>query len=188
MKKLSLFSIILASSLLLSACGRQPADNQNKPTDNQAENKFSLRELISKGVAQKCTYSSSNEDGNFTGEVVISGNKFRQTITIASNGEEKTMHYISDGQYIYTWEGNGNAFAAKFPADFGETDSDSEDDVQEFDYSHADLDSEYQGECLPTTVSDADFQAPKDINFQDYGQMMNQWQNMNTSDFMNPEQ
>ena len=177
MKKYLSLSLILVSSLLLSACGRQTTSNQNSQVEKKMENKFSLRQLMSQGIAQKCTYSISNEEGAFTGEVIISGNKFRQTMTTKSNGEEKTMHYISDGQYIYTWQGNGDTFAVKFPADFN-SDVGTEDKPQDFEYSQADLDSEYQGDCSPTTVSDADFQVPQNVNFQDYGQMMNQWQNM----------
>ena len=51
-----------------------------------------------------------------------------------------------------------------------------------------DLDSDFQGTCSPTTVSESDFHAPSDVQFTDYSQLMEQWQNMDASDFMNLEQ
>ena len=35
-----------------------------------------------------------------------------------------------------------------------------------------DLDQEYQYNCTPTVVSESDFQPPKDIEFVDYSQFM----------------
>ena len=40
---------------------------------------FSLKELLAKNIAQKCTWQTSGEQGNGQGEIIIKGNKFKQT-------------------------------------------------------------------------------------------------------------
>ena len=81
MKKLTAFSLIIVSSLLLSACvgpkNSPPADTDSSPV-SQSTKDFSLRDLIAQNTPQKCLFSSQNRPENFEGEVIIHGPKFKQ--------------------------------------------------------------------------------------------------------------
>jgi hypothetical protein len=181
MKKTLSLGLILASSLFLSACTTQKtvSDSQSANSDNnkQEENlSFSLRDLISANVPQKCIYTGSNQDGSFESEIIISGKKFNQTIKTKSADGEQTINSISDGEYVYTWGSHavGGTFAIKLKADFDtqatpESQGNSDKNIAA---SQVDLDTDYQGKCSPTIVTDAKFQPPKDVKFEDYSKFL----------------
>jgi len=179
MNKSFTLGLVLVSSFLLSGCGQQTSNNQSvKSEDKSDASSFSLRKLIAQNIPQKCTYSGSNQEGSFTSEIIISGKKFNQIITYKSTEGEEKINSISDGEYVYTWGSHvaGGAFAIKMKADFDtkatpeiKENSESVGDVSE---SQTDLDTDYQGKCSPTVVTDANFQPPKDVKFEDYSKFL----------------
>ena len=179
MNKSFTLGLVLVSSFLLSGCGQQTANNQNTKSENKSDiSSFSLRQLIAQNIPQKCTYSGSNEEGSFTSEVIISGKKFNQVITYKSTEGEEKINSISDGEYVYTWgthAANGGTFAIKLKADFDTSSSPETDDQPaggDVANSQVDLDTDYQGKCSPTVVTDANFQPPKDVKFEDYSKFL----------------
>lgn len=178
MKKNLSLSLILVSSLFLSACGVKNNDSLDASTKPDNKNSFSLRELIAQNIPQKCIYSGSSEEGSFDSEIIISGKKFNQIIKTKSTDGEQTINSVSDGEYIYTWgshAANGGTFAIKLKADFDTSSSSETNDKptgQEITNSQVDLDTDYQGKCSPTVVTDANFQPPKDIKFEDYSKFL----------------
>ena len=179
MNKPLTFGLVLASSFLLSGCGQQTSNNQSAKSEDKSDtSSFSLRELIAKNIPQKCTYSGSNQEGSFTSEIIISGKKFNQVITYKSAEGEEKINSISDGEYVYTWgsHSTGGTFATKLKADFDtkstpemEENQEATGDVAE---SQTDLDSKFDGKCSPTVVTDANFQPPKDVKFEDYSKFL----------------
>jgi len=183
MKKYLFSGLIILSSLFLTACTNKNTTSNTQPENNsnnqQEENSsFSLRDLISQNIPQKCTYTGSNQDGSFESEIIINGKKFNQTIKTKSVEGEQTINSVSDGEYVYTWGSHvaGGTFALKLKTDF-DTQSTSENSTnettgQEIVESQIDLDTDYQGKCSPTIVTDASFQPPKDIKFEDYSKFL----------------
>lgn len=187
MKKIFQIGLVLSTALILSACGLQTksGDQNNSSTDNSTNSskEFSLRDLISQNIPQKCIYSGQDEEGAYESEIIVSGEKFKQTITYKSAAGEEKINSISDGEYVYTWgtHSTGTTFATKLKADFDTSSpevEESEESSDEISESQVDLDADFEGSCSPTVVSDADFQPPKDIQFQDYSQMMEDWQKL----------
>lgn len=187
MKKIIQLGLVLSSALILSACGLQTkSGDQNNTTNNSTDNssKFSIRELIAKNIPQKCTYTGSNEEGSYTSDIIISGKKFKQTIVYKSTEGEEKINSISDGEYVYTWgtHSTGSTFATKLKADFDATKApeveENDDSVGDMSGTSVDLDADFEGKCSPAVVSDADFQPPKDVQFQDYSKMMEDWQKL----------
>jgi hypothetical protein len=179
MKKTLSLGLILASSLFLSACGNQNNNsslNQSSNNTDSSKSSFSLRELIAQNIPQKCTYTGTSQDGTFESEIIISGKKFNQVIKTKSTDGEQTINSVSDGEYVYTWgsHATGGTFAIKLKADFDTkaTPSTEETTGQNVAASQVDLDTDYQGKCSPTVVTDANFQAPKDIKFEDYSKFL----------------
>lgn len=183
MKKYLKLSLIIASSLFLSACGTEVKNSSNDSTtttpsevNEKSGSSFSIRDLIAKNIPQKCTYSVVNEEGSFDSEIIISGNKFKQVVTVKSEIGEEKINSVSDGEYIYTWGSNSSQgdFAIKTKADFDINSEISEGEPSDVDYKQVDLDSEFQGKCSPTVVSSSDFQPPANIKFQDINEMIEQ--------------
>lgn len=180
MNKSLTLGLVLASSLLLSGCGQQNSNNQNTKNEDKTDtSSFSLRELIAQNIPQKCTYVGSNEEGSYTSEIIISGKKFNQTISYKSSEGEEKINSISDGEYIYTWgkHSTGGTFATKLKADFDTKTDFPEQEVPEeaigdVSESQTDLDAKFEGDCSPTVVTDANFQPPKDVKFEDYSKFL----------------
>ncbi len=182
MKKYLFSGLIVFSALFLTACTNQN-NTANTKTENNSDTKqeenssFSLRDLIAKNIPQKCTYTGSNQDGSFTSEIIISGKKFNQIIKTKSSDGEQTINSVSDGEYVYTWgtHSTGGTFALKLKADFdtaSKPETNNQASGQEIASSQVDLDTNYQGKCTPTVVTDANFQAPKDVKFEDYSKFL----------------
>ena len=183
MKKNLSLSLILVSSLFLSACGVKDNNSSTKtdsPKENSPKSSFSIRDLIAQNIPQKCTWSGQNEDGSFTTEMVISGKKFNQVITFRSAEGEEKINSISDGEYVYTWgnHSTGGTFATKLKADFSENATntpeikDNAEAIGNLSETQTDLDSKFEGDCSPTIVTDANFQPPKDVKFEDYSKFL----------------
>lgn len=183
MKKIIQLGLVLSSALILSACGLQTKSNtqNNNSNQNQVQNqaqKFSLKDLISQGISQKCTWENNQDGQKSSGEMLIKGNKFNQTIKIDNPNGQTEFKSISDGQWLYTWSNDstaGNmAFKTKLedPKDLTNGQSDDQNS------SGINWNQQYEFHCSPTVTTDADFQPPKDVQFQDYSKMMEDWQKL----------
>lgn len=78
-----------------------------------------------------------------------------------------------------------DTFAIKLKADFdtkSAPETNTQSAGQEVAESQVDLDTNYQGKCSPTVVTDTNFQPPKDIQFQDYTQMMEDFEKLMPSE------
>ena len=180
MKKYLFSGLIVFSSLFLTSCTTQNtssnSNNSNNETQKETSSSFSIRQLIAQNIPQKCTYIGTNEDGTFESEIIINGKKFSQTIKTKSADGEQTINSVSDGDYVYTWGSHttGGTFAIKLKADFDNqiTPEVENSSSQNIAASQVDLDTDYQGECSPTVVTDTNFQPPKDIKFEDYSKFL----------------
>ena len=175
MKKIFSLGLILTASFLLSACSLPQKNGSDQSSNsNQEAQEFSLKDLITKNIPQRCTWSVEEEGNISSGEILVKGNKFKQTINTKSEEGEMKINAISDGQYIYTWNDKSDQgnFAMKMKID----DSDSSDDTT-FDNSispQVDMDQKQKFNCVAAIVSDADFQIPQDVEFTDYSQFIDQ--------------
>ena len=196
MKKISSLSLIVMCSLFLSACGVKDNNSATTtPSDQQKEEpakpSFSLRDLIAKNIPQKCTWSSNIDGTESKGTIVISGKKFKQDTNVKQDGFDYIGHTVSDGTYFYTWQENTNkdspnvAIKMKLDAIEEPTNGDSPSQDSSGLNNTVNLDQEYQYNCSPTVVSESDFQPPKDIEFVDYSQFMEDIQSKIPS--INPE-
>lgn len=83
------------------------------PVATQEQSASSLKDLISKGLAQSCTFSS----GGSSGTVYVSGGKVRTDYDTTVDGKVTTSHMIVDGNTSYIWtEGQATGFKMTFEA------------------------------------------------------------------------
>lgn len=186
MKKIFFLSLIILSSLTLSACVKKDNNSttnipsaSNSQTTETKKSKFSLKDLLSQGIAQKCTWSETTEDGTMTGEILISGKKFKQTSKIPNPMGETQYNMISDGEWFYTWSNDsttGNmAIKMKMSEVEKDTDIDTTVDAPVTQGSTSvDLDKEVDYKCQPATLSDQDLALPSGIEFIDVNDFINQ--------------
>ncbi len=179
MKKITTLALIICSAFLFSACiPKKNIDNTTSvtPTSSSEEKStFSLRELLSKNIAQKCTWQSSGEQGNGQGEIIINGNKFRQTLKVEGPEGETEFISISDGEWFYTWSTNSVTDNMAFKMKM-EDQKPADTDTAPVNTGKIDLDQEISYNCQPTTINEADFTLPKGINFIDFNDLTKQFQ------------
>ena len=182
MKPITTLSLILVSSLIFSACGNSATNTSNTTSNTSASKQQqsspkSLRDLLSLGVAQKCTWTSTQDGKESSGEVVVNGSKFKQTFSYKDpeNGSV-TENAISDGQWIYTWNNINPGVGTKINlSSFNQTPSEgpSQDSpVTTESKDDFDFDNQIDYKCSPTTITDSDFTLPSNIKFTDLTQMM----------------
>jgi len=186
MKKIFFLSLIVLSSLTFSACTQKnnnstsnTSSTNKSQTSETKKSKFSLKDLLSQGIAQKCTWSETTEDGTMTGEILISGKKFKQTSKIPNPMGETQYNMISDGEWFYTWSNDsttGNmAIKMKMSEIEKNTDVDTTTDTPVTQGSTSvDLDKEVDYQCQPATLSDQDLTLPSGIEFIDVNDFVNQ--------------
>ena len=200
MKKILSLCLILVSALLLSACGVKPNNDSATTTPSemgQDSASFSLRDLIAKNIPQKCLWSTTDSNGTkTTGTMIINGQKFKQEVVITEPDTTLTMHIISDGTWIYSWQENPSAenpmpaMKMKIEATQADTEElkesvkETQDNQSSFG-SVVDYDNKTEYDCSPTVVTANDFQPPTDIEFTDYSQFLEDIQSKMPS--INPE-
>lgn len=178
MKKIKYLSLLIIASLFLSACGKEKVnegmDINKENNQTEVNEKKSLKELLSLGTAQKCTFEMNNEEGLTKGEILIKGDKFKQSTEITTNEGVMKVYSISDGEYFYSWNDAIKGNGSKMKID-KETQPTSEGEVKQ---EKIDWEEKLDYKCNPATLTDADLALPADIEFVDLSEMMNNLQNM----------
>jgi hypothetical protein len=130
------------------------------------------------GQAQKCTWQISDETGKTEGTILMSGDKFKQEVTMTAQADSKktVVYALSDGGYVYMWNNEMGTNGLKMAVD---DDNKSSYDNAEFGKVEWDAENEY--ECSPATISETDLTPPSEIQFQDLGAQLKQLQDMQES-------
>lgn len=185
MKKTKYLSLLVVATLFLSACGKEKVnegmDVNKENNQTEVSEKKSLKELLSLGTAQKCTFEMNNEEGLTKGEILIKGDKFKQSTEITINEEVMKVYSISDGEYFYSWNDAIKGSGSKMKID-KETQPTSEGEVKQ---EKIDWEEKLDYKCNPATLTDTDLALPADIEFVDLSEMMNNLQNMSPEELQN---
>lgn len=115
-KKVILIAVILILLLIggyFFVKGRSASPASKEASQEQASSPTSLKDLISKGLTQSCTFSI----GSSSGTVYVSGEKVRTDYDTTVDGKVTTSHMIVDGNTSYIWtEGQATGFKMTFDA------------------------------------------------------------------------
>lgn len=178
MLKITTLALIICSAFLFSACGPKKDINNiasvTPTSSTEQKSTFSLKELLAKNIAQKCTWQTSNEQGDTQGEILINGNKFKQTIKMKNPMGETQINSISDGEWMYTWSNDSTTgnMAFKMKIDQNQT----ETGTPQVNNGKVDWNQEFNYNCQPTVINEADLTVPKDIKFTDLNDLTRQFQ------------
>jgi hypothetical protein len=178
MKKISLFSLVIASSFLFSACTLPFASKNSLPSnsDTSQVQAQKMSQLLASGASAKCQITDANNP-EFVTEIIFSGQKMKMNGTQVAQGS--TGSFINDGQYTYVWqEGQTTGYKSKNmdPQDVKEMEEELSDyesgDVDESpDFSQYENDPTYKIDCQEIIISDDEFTPPSDVQFIDPSEM-----------------
>lgn len=177
--------VVIASSLMLSACRKLPGQQQSDSTqDQQQDHKQAgqsggftgtIKNLISLGEAQKCTWVV---EGQGASEVYTDGEKSRVETT-TPHGQ---MIMINDAEAIYSWDPQTKKGMKMMPEDMKSEEAmiDEEEAMkvipeEEIDYEQVTT-REYEFSCESWSVNPTMFTPPTDIEFTDMNAMVEQMQ------------
>lgn len=100
--------VLLLGGYFFMAKGKNGGSGTGPQTSTAAS---SLKDLISKGIAQSCTFSS---EGN-KGKVYVAGGKMRGDFESVTDGKTVTNHMIVDNNTSYIWmDGEKTGFKMSF--------------------------------------------------------------------------
>jgi hypothetical protein len=130
----------------------------------------SLKDLLSSGVAQKCTFTNSGESGSSEGTSYVSGGKVRADFTTVTSGKTTISHMISDGKTSYIWtEGDKSGFTMTVSETSASQTTGSQESTAVS--SEADLGQKADYKCSAWITDSSYFTPPGDIKFSDFSEM-----------------
>lgn len=175
MKKTTILTLIICSAFIFSAC-TLPKNKTNPTSTSEQKKTFSIKDLISQNIAQKCIWEVTSEQGISRGEILIKGKKFKQTISIKNANGETKFNGISDGDYLYTWSDDSKIANMAFKMKIDLTQPEQDTGTPQGSASNVDWNQKYDYNCQPATFTDADLSLPSGIKFQDIGDLTKQYQ------------
>lgn len=103
---LTVWGLIIVVSLVLSGCDliKKKENLETPPTELKENGQKSLRELLGLNKSMKCELVVDEEKGT-KGVFYVSGNKFKQEVTVegGEEGQKMDIFTMSDGEWIYMW-------------------------------------------------------------------------------------
>lgn len=179
MNKKLLIGLIIALLLIVGGVlgfrmfgGKTVSTNDRAVVDSNTETgteeaPASLKDLLQKGVAQKCSFSQSG-DYSSQGNIYVSGGKVRGDFDSLVQGKTTKAHMIVENNTSYLWTDDApSGFKTSFDINGAvedlDTDTSQPDDVSNSFDANADLNYN----CTPWVVDDSVFTLPSGVTFAD---------------------
>lgn len=179
--------ILFLATITLSACGTPKTDDgktvNNEKVEEKTESKKSLKELLALGTAQKCTYEVNEDGSKMKGEIIVKGEKFKQSMEITTDQGKMMVYALSDGTYYYSWGDAMGDQGTKMKID--ELQSDAKEVEKEnpgTQQQKIDWEEKFDYKCVAATLNDSDLALPTDIKFVDYTETLKSLQQGNLDD------
>lgn len=97
----------VAAAFLYSRINQTPDESSTVATqETETQNGMmagSVVDIFTKGENARCTFTSSDENGDVSGTFYVSGENARGDIDTSLNGETQSMHMIRNGDTFYMW-------------------------------------------------------------------------------------
>lgn len=121
----------------------------------------SIGDLLSRIGSWRCTFESSTDVANSSGEVLVSNQRLRgnfmSEVTVVNQTVES--HMIQDDGYVYVWTSlSPQGYKTK-------TASGTADGSTQFSGQGVDIHQQYSYNCLPWTVDESVFTLPSGVTF-----------------------
>ena len=131
-----------------------------------------LKDLLSSGIAQQCTFSDKSEDNDISGVMYVDQNRMRGDFTTVVDDKTLISHMMVKDDTSYTWqEGEDTGYMMKYdpdqmmPQDGEETPTSPQGET-------VDPDKVVDYKCSPWIVDGSMFNPPSNVEFTDFSSMM----------------
>lgn len=131
---------------------------------NTSGGPMSMKDLLTSGASQKCTFTNSDAQSNSSGIVYITQGHMRGDFTSVASGKTTQSHMITDGQTSYVWT---DQMAQGFKMSFTSTSTSSGGS------NSVNPDEKVNYACNPWSVDQGEFTLPANITFSDMGALIN---------------
>lgn len=138
----------------------------------------SLKDLMTMGQDQMCTFESTDENGSNKGSSYISGEKVRTDFSGTDpDGKAYNGSMISDGTYMYSWStASPQGMKIKITEETNQAVEDVKQDAQKNPNQFIDPNDKVDYKCQGWRANQGMFTPPSDIEFIDYSQLMQKTQ------------
>jgi hypothetical protein len=160
--------LLVVGYFLMNKKGSSTTPGTSSLTPDGTTESKSLKDLLTAGIAQKCTYSSTDEDGSTEGTSYISGGKVRGDFSVVSSGKTTKSHMISDGKTSYIWT-DGEETGFKMTVE--ETDTQETDSSQTPTQGAAGWDDKFDYKCSAWVTDGSYFTPPSNVKFTDFSEL-----------------
>jgi hypothetical protein len=188
-KKLIALGLLAFLVVVLAGCLPKKVANVGTSEGDSAEEVFSgtFAELMKLGGSIKCTFAVDTEAGKSSGTVYVSGKQTRNDFEVTTNEGNFESHFVSDGEWAYTWGSQMPNGVKMRLSDFeGETANTSDATVPEYQGA-VNMQDKFDYKCSPWIVDVSKFELPSDVTFVDMTQtlqnLQDQLEDMDISDF-----
>ena len=180
MKKiLTLSLVVLFSGLLLFGCGKKQSEEEKveKYTAN-------LEELAQRGKPFKCSFETTDNGLTTFGvyfidpESQMTKGETKMFMEIEGKTQEVVNYIIAKEGSVYTWQ-KDNPKGMLFKEEDGEEIEDIEtEDAEDYSEEFVFDDKKMEYTCVEWKVDKSVFDLPKDVQFDDISEQMEQYMNM----------
>ena len=156
-----------AAFIMSKNSSKTPSSAPVVQTEKPASNQKTLKNLISSGQAQKCTFKDKSASVNVEGTTYVASGKMREDFNSVVGEKNIMMHMIVNDKTSYTWmDGQTTGYKmvfdpAKMGAPTGSQQSQSVDINKVIDYN-----------CSGWTVDGSMFTPPANVKFSEVGGVM----------------
>jgi hypothetical protein len=157
--------------------GDMQTGNEKTVTKENNSGLSTLKDLLTDGKDQKCTWSFADGEQMMEGTVVVSGQRFRQEVIMNNpeNNQKMQIFSISDGEYMYSWNSAAPDQGVKIKITEAETTPKTDTNPSE---GKVDWGKEYEYKCEAWTLKEEDLTPPANINFVDLNAQLEQLKGM----------
>lgn len=192
-KYIYLGALLLTISLTLTACttkddknlGEEINTDENESTIIAESEDESLNgnifDLLKLNKSVKCTFKSETDEGTTSGITYVANGKTKTEFEVKTDDMDMKSYSISDGEWIFTWTSENNQGTKLNLKDMEKYDEDPVDneEPEEVDYSDQTQDFDYK--CTPWAVDNSVFDLPKNIEFTNLNEMMEDFMQLQDS-------
>ena len=148
---------------LMKSRGSAPLRQGSAGQTETSSGMKSLKDLLSAGIAQKCTYSTTDDSGTSEGTTFISGGKMRGNFSMMASGKTTKSHMISDGKTSWIWT-DGETTGFKMMVEETSEESSIE--------GGTDWDQKVDYKCSPWVTDGSYFTPPSNVEFTDFSELL----------------
>jgi hypothetical protein len=136
--------------------------NQSKTSTQVSSGSKSIKDLLSGGVSQKCTFKSDSSEGT----VYTGSSKMRGDFTVTASGQKIVNHMIVDGNTSYMWvDGQKTGYKMSFDMTSDTSISSSPSSAST---SEVDTNTKMDYDCSAWIIDSSVFVTPSDVKFTEF--------------------